>query len=234
MDSGGKMAQKKKISRKKLLKEPDEFLTFSARLFQYTLEHKYQLLAALGGIVAVVLIVTGIRYYSLQRSKEAFAVLEKSRAKYVKLLDEKDPQSAYEEVKSDFEHILDTYGNKAGGKLARVLFADICYRADNLDQAIFLYEKALADFQDPFMRNSIYSSLAYTYEKKQAYKIAAEYFEKIAASADPVLKGEALFNIGRLYAALPDHEKSQTAYQQLVAEQPDSIYIDLAKELVGK
>jgi tetratricopeptide (TPR) repeat protein len=228
------MAKKKKISRKKLLKEPDEFLTFSARLFQYALEHKYQLLAALGGIVAVVLIVTGIKYYSLQKSKEAFALLEKSRAKYVKLLDEKDPQTAYEEVKSDFEHILDEYGNKAGGKLARVLFADICHRAENLDQAIFLYEKALADFQDPFIRNSIYTGLAYAYEKKQAYKKATEYFEKIAASADPVLKGEALFNIGRLYAVLGDHEKSQTAYQQLVAEQPDSIYIDLAKELAGK
>jgi tetratricopeptide (TPR) repeat protein len=228
------MAKKKKISRKKLLKEPDEFLTFSARLFQYTLEHKYQLLAALGGIVAVVLIVTGIQFYSLQRSKEAFALLEKSRARYEKLLGEKDAQTAYEEVKSDFEHILDKYGNKVGGKLARVMFADICYRAENLDQAIFLYEKALADFQDPFIRNSIFSGLAYAHEKKQAYEKAAEYFEKIAASADPVLKGEALFNIGRLYAALGDHEKSQTAYQQLVAEQPDSIYIDLVKELVGK
>ncbi len=228
------MAKKKKISRKKLLNEPDEFLTFSAKLFQYTLEHKYQLLGALGGIVAVVLIVTGIRFYSLQRSKEAFALLEKSRARYEKLLDEKDPQTAFEEVKSDFEHILDKYGDKAGGKLARVLFADICYRAENLDQAIFLYEKALADFQDPFIRNSIFSGLAYAYEKKQAYKKATEYFEKIAASADPVLKGEALFNIGRLYAALGDHEKSQTAYQQLISEQPNSIYIDLAKELAGK
>lgn len=228
------MAKKKKISRKKLLNEPDEFLTFSAKLFQYALEHKYQLLGALGGIVAVVLIVTGIRFYSLQRSKEAFALLEKSRARYEKLLDEKDPQTAFEEVKSDFEHILDKYGDKAGGKLARVLFADICYRAENLDQAIFLYEKALADFQDPFIRNSIFSGLAYAYEKKQAYKKATEYFEKIAASADPVLKGEALFNIGRLYAALGDHEKSQTAYQQLISEQPNSIYIDLAKELAGK
>ena len=228
------MAKKKKISRKKLLKEPDEFLTFSARLFQYTLEHKYQLLAALGGIVAVVLIVTGIRFYSLRSAKEAFALLEKSRAKYEKLLTEKDSQAAYQEVKSDFEHILDKYGNKAGGKLARVMFADICHRAEELDQAILLYEKALADFQDPFIRNSIFSGLAYAYEKKQDYKKAAEYFEKIAASDDSVLKGEALFNIGRLYAALGDHEKSQTAYQQLVTEQPDSIYIDLAKELVGK
>jgi len=228
------MAKKKKISRKKLLKEPDEFLTFSAKLFQYSLEHKYQLLASLGAIIAVVLIVTGIRFFSLQGSKESFALLEKSRARYEKLLGEKDAQTAYEEVKSDFEHILDKYGNKVGGKLARVMFADICYGADNLDQAIFLYEEALADFQDPFIRNSIFSGLAYAHEKKQAYKKATEYFEKIAASTDPVLKGEALFNIGRLYAALGDHEKSQTAYKQLVAEQPDSIYIDLVKELVGK
>lgn len=228
------MAKKKKISRKKLLKEPDEFLTFSAKLFQYTVEHKYQLLAALGSIVAVVLIVTGVRYYTLRRSQEAFALLEKSRARYEKLLGEKDAQAAYEEVKSDFEQILDKYGNKAGGKLARVMFADICYRAGNPDQAILLYEKALTDFQDPFIRNAIFSGLAYAYEKKQAYEKAAEYFEKVAASSDPVLKGQALFNIGRLYAALGDHEKSQTAYQQLVAEQPDSIYIDLVKELVGK
>ena len=139
-------------------------------MFQYTLEHKYQLLGILGGIVALVMIVTGIRYYSLQRSNEAFALLERSRTKYEKLLDEKNPQTAYGEVSAEFENLLDKYGDKAGGKLARIVFADICYRAEKIDQAISLYEKALTDFQDPFIKNSVLNGLAYSYEKKQAYK----------------------------------------------------------------
>ena len=225
------MAKKaKKITRKQLLNEPDEFLTQSGRLFQYALEHKYQLLGALGVLIALVLVISGIRYSSLKKADEAFARLEISRTKYEALLAEKGPQQAYEQVREDFQQILQRFSGQTGGKFARVIFADICYRGGQPDEAIDLYDAALKDFDDPFYRNTILNGLGYAYEEKKDLEKAVAYFQQVAASPDTVLKAEALFNAGRLYAALGEEEKSNQSFRQLSSEQPDSIYAEMARE----
>ena len=220
----------KKITRKELLNQPDEFLTLSSRLFQYTLEHKYQLLAALGGLIALVLIISGVRYNSQKKAEEAFARLEAGRSKYEALLEDSGPRQAYEQVRADFQQLLQKYSGQTGGKFARLLFADICYRAGQPDEAIELYNAATRDFDDPFYRHTILNGLGYAYEEKQDLKKAVSYFQQVADSQDSVLKAEALFNTGRLYAALGEPEKSRQRFEQLTSEQPDSLYAGLARE----
>ena len=228
------MAKKaKKITRKQLLHEPDEFLTQSGRLFKYAVEHKYQLLGVLGGIIALVLIISGFRYTSLKKADEAFARLEKGRTKYEALLAEKGPQQAYEQVREDFQKLLQRFSGQTGGKFARVIFADICYRGGHPDEAIALYNAALADFDDPFYRHTILNGLGYAYEQKQDLQQAVAYFQQVAAAPNSVLKAEALFNAGRLYAALGEAEKSNQSFRQLTSEQPDSLYAELARERIG-
>jgi tetratricopeptide (TPR) repeat protein len=229
------MAIKKKVSRKQLLKEPDEFLTLSARLFQFVVKHKYQMLAALGGVILIVLTVSGWSYHSRQRANESLAQLQKSWNRYETLRNgkDKDPVLAYQEVRTEFEQLIADSGDKPGGKMARVIFADICYDAGEADKAIALYQSALEDFTQPFYRDQILNGLGYAYEAKKEYETALEYFGKISVGSDPVLKAEALFNMGRLYAALGNTEKSQQAYQKIVADSPQSFYAELAKERTG-
>jgi tetratricopeptide (TPR) repeat protein len=226
------MARKKKISRKQLLKEPDEFLTFSARLFQYVLDHRYRLLAAVGGLIAVVLIVSGLQYYALKRAKEVFVVLENSRAKYERLLTEKGPREAYQAVEKEFEEIMDDYSGKTGAKLARVFLANICYRGGNTEKAITLFREALDDFDDPFIRNMVMSGLAAAYEADQNPIAAAEYYERLAAAEDNVFKDEALFRLGAIYEERGNTKKSLEAYRQLVAGGQNSFYRDIVQEKV--
>lgn len=140
---------------------------------------------------------------------------------------------AYQEVRAEFEQLIADSGDKPGGKMARVIFADICYDAGEADKAIVLYQSALEDFTQPFYRDQILNGLGYAYEAKKEYDTALEYFEKISVGSDPVLKAEALFNMGRLYAALGNVEKSQRAYQKIVADSPQSFYAELAKERTG-
>lgn len=229
------MAIKKKVSRKQLLKEPDEFLTLSARLFQFVVKNKYQMLAALGGVILIVLTVSGWSYHTRQRANESLAQLQKSWNRYETLRNgkDKDPVLAYQEVRTEFEQLIAESGDKPGGKLARVIFADISYDAGEADKAIALYQSALEDFTQPFYRDQILNGLGYAYEAKKEYETALEYFGKISVGSDPVLKAEALFNMGRLYAALGNTEKSQQAYQKIVADSPQSFYAELAKERAG-
>ena len=80
----------------------------------------------------------------------------------------------------------------------------------------------------------ILNGLGYAYEEKQDLQKAAQYFEQITAGNDPAFQGEAFYNLGRLYAALGETEKSRAAYQEVISKEPDSIYIDLVREKVGK
>ena len=230
------MARKKtkKITRKKLLKEPDEFFTFTSRAIRFAIDYKYPLTGGLAGLVILILIGTGIRYFSIKAENTAFTLLSQNQIKYETLLRQNGPQKAQSEVAADFDGILKKYSTKKGGKLARVVYASICFKAGNLDQAIALYNESLDDFKsDPFLKNLILSGLGYAHEEKRDLDRAVKYFDMIVAGPDPVMKGGALYHLGRIYDTKGNRDKSIAAYKQLLDHHADSIYTELVKEKLG-
>ena len=138
---------------------------------------------------------------------------------------------AYQSVTEDFHVILDKYGNKGGGKLARVTFANICFDAGEYGEAVKLYEESLKHFeQHPMIYNLILSGLGYANQQLNENQRAVTYFEKIVTRDDQVLRDEALFNLGVLYEKLGEMEKSENAFNQIVSDFPDSMYINIIKE----
>ena len=230
------MAKKKlkKVTRKKLLKEPDEFITISGKIIRFVMDYKYPLTGGLVGLVILILIGAGIRYFSIKAENTAFTLLSQSQIKYEALLKQTGPQKALTEVAADFEGILKKYSTKKGGRLARVIYASICYKAGNLDRAIVLYNESLIDFNsNPFLKNLILSGLGYAHEEKKDLESATKYFNMILAGPDPVMKSEALYHLGRLYDAKGERDKSNAAYKQLLDRHADSIYTELVKEKLG-
>ncbi|MCD6223976.1 MAG: tetratricopeptide repeat protein, partial [Deltaproteobacteria bacterium] len=69
-----------------------------------------------------------------------------------------------------------------------------------------------------------------SYEEKNDYKSAASYFKLIVSGNDLFMKDEALFNLGRLYAAMGESDKSRNAFVNIKENYPDSFYIELVKE----
>ena len=227
------MATGKKVSRKQLLKEPDEFLTFSAKLFQFILKYKVHAVSALGGLILVVLVVSGISYYFHKKASQAMAQLQTSWNRYEPLRTEKGSIEAFQAVSAEFENILAKYGGQPGGKIARVIFANMCFTAGEADRAIELYKAALGDFTQPLYRGQIFSGLGYAYESQKDLNTAAEYFEKALAESNNILHSEALFNLGRVHAELGNSAQSAEAYRKLVADYPESLYAGLARERIG-
>lgn len=225
------MAKPKKVSRKQLLKEPDEFLTFSSKLLNYVMAHKMAIIGVFSGVLLALIIFSAVQYMGYRSENKAFALLGEAWGRYEAALDEKTPAEAYSEVKADFEALLDDYGGTQAGAMGRVTYANIAYEAGEADQAAALYDEALASFDGaPDLKNLILSGLGYAHEERKAYKEAAAYFERIVAGESPVLKSEAYFNLGRLYGLLDEPEKSRDAYEKILSEYTDSIYADMVKE----
>lgn len=226
----------KKISRarKRDLENPDEFITLWTKLFNFTAEHKVQVSCALT-FLAVLIIVAGVTVYSLKKSEnKAFSLLQQGVVKYQTLLKASNPNKAYLDVGKDFELIMKKYSGRKGGKLARITYAEMCYAAGDYDKAIANFNKSLVDFNDePFLKNLILSDLGYSYKAKNDYKTSAKYFEMIVTTPDKSIKDEALFNLGELYDAIGDKDKSIDAFKKILSDHSGSMYTEIVKEKIA-
>jgi len=228
------MAKKKRVTRKQLLKEPDEFLTFSSKMLQYAAKHKTPITWVVSALVAIALIATGTSYLFASAENRAFEMLDQNMRRYASAAQAGGPAEAISEVEEDFELLVDRYGGRRGGKFARLMYADICFKAGRLDRTIELNQQSLVDFGDvqPY-RNLVLSSLGAAHEEKGEYESAARYFEMITSDPEGILRDEALFSLGRIYAAMGQEEASTAAYKQLIADYPGFVNIEIARDKIN-
>lgn len=223
-------------SRKRELETPDEFMTYSAKFLEYTINHKASAIALFCIFFLIIFSFFFFRYYLEKGEEKAFFLLSKSIHQYhLQLTKDNDPEKAASVVFKDFDQIVNKYSGKVGGKVATFLFANICYDSNNFDKAIELYKKSLKYFEnEPDIYNLTLSSLAYSYEKEKDYDNALKNFKIIRFGENSFLKDEALFNIAVIYAKTGIKTESLNAFQDIIDNYPDSIYIELAKERVAQ
>jgi tetratricopeptide (TPR) repeat protein len=223
------MAQK--LTRKQLLKEPDEFITFSGKLIKWLTTYKRQATLAAGVAVVLLVATAGFQAYLHHAENKASALLTETLAQYQTAMKANDPVKAYQTVEKSFARILDDYSARSMGKIAGVEFAHICFRAGEFDKAISLYKTALEDFSNaPFYKNLILSSLGYAFEGKKDYESAVKYYEMLTTATDTSLKDLSLYNLASAYEKMGNKEKSRATFARIAADFPNSIYLDIAKD----
>ena len=222
------------VTRKQLLKEPDQFITFSGKLIAFGQTHLKSILIGTGSILAVILIIVVAGQISNRTENKASDRVEKALAAYSAALQDTDAKTAYEQVKADFDDIFEAYGSKNAVKVARIAYGDICYNAGDADAAIAAYQKALEDFaQAPALKSIVVSGLGHAYVLKDELPDAIRYFEMLSEDDEKTMKSGALFNLAWLYEATGEAEKSKARYEQLLAEFPNTMYVDLVKEKIN-
>jgi tetratricopeptide (TPR) repeat protein len=229
------MAKKPKISRKEFLKKPDEFVSGTARALEWAAAHRKQLIYGVTTVVVAALLLAAHQFVSSRAEKRAFQLLAQNLAKYDELRSKQDPAKAYQAVSSEFQQLVDKYGTNEGGKLARVIYANICFESGHYQQAVDLYNQALNDFEgEPLVRNLILNGLGYAYEQLNDFAAAAKFFDRVVKDPKALMPAEAWFNLGCLYAKLGENEKSRQAFQKILSDYKDSMYYDMVKERLAE
>ncbi len=224
------MVDKISIARKKELEQPDPFLEMLHRGMAYATRYKKRLTLLACLVLAVILIVSGTLYSIQSSEKKASMLLTEALGAYKG----QDPAARYGAVKDDFVGILNDYPNTAAGRLARVRFAAICFKASQFDQAYELYLTALDDFKgDAAMENLFLAALGHICQAREKPEEARNYFKKIADGSSPLLKDEALFNLGMILADEGNKEESLKLFQLIVSDYSDSLYRPMAEERVS-
>lgn len=229
------MAQKRiSRARKRDLEEPDKLTAFLHEIVAFTSKYKIHLLSVLGIIVAVIVVVAGVFYFTNKAENTAFSLLSHGLNKYQTVASNSGFEKAYLEVADDFKLILQKYSGRKGAKIAGFMFANICYSAGRYDEAIGLYTQSLKDFGDnPFLKNLILDSLGYAYEAQVDYKTAAKYYEMVASAPGYSMQDEALFNLAGVYAEMGEYDQRRTAFKKIMSEHKDSIYLKIVEETLS-
>ncbi len=224
---------KNRVTRKQLLKEPDEFLTTAGKLIRWSKDNTRSLM--IGGCLffGVVLLISVYSVFKQRQASTAEILLGQALNKYQSEITTKDASTALAAMRGDYDALLASYGGQPAGRLGTVLYGHICLAGQAYDDAIAHYQASLTYFGvDSSLGNVILNGLGTAYQQKGEYPQAVEYFKQIADGSSPVLKDVALFNLGRLYGQLGRAEDSRKAYEQLSTEFPQSVYANVVKEKV--
>ncbi|OEU45347.1 MAG: hypothetical protein BBJ60_09190 [Desulfobacterales bacterium S7086C20] len=227
------MAKKKRITRKQLLKEPDEFLTFSGKAIEFLRTNQRQISYAFIGIAIVVIGFAAFRYFSSLSERKAYALLNDGLVHYANQASGQQTGHFNKVAKDKFGQLVREYSSTSAGRLGLSLYGDMNYKEGSYDKALEVYKKALKAFSNnKALRPLMWNNLAYAYEGKQDYDSAVQCWEKIVDLEGKLAKTDAYFNLGRMYVALDNREKAIEAYTKVVNDFSDSVYAEIAQEKV--
>lgn len=224
------MAQDKKQSREELLEEPDAVTVYLHRFAEFVGQYQKQLIAAGIAFVVLILVISGVVYYMNHAENQASTMLGKAIARYEAVQSQNNDPAQYEALKKEFKAVIDEYGFTDAAEMARVQLASVYYESGDYEKAVEWYKTAVDAFEgNPQFSDLVLNGLAYAYQAQGDYDNAVKYFEKIADDNSAITRDQALFNLGQLYGRLGQTEKSRHAFEKIVSEYPDSIYVEPAK-----
>jgi FimV-like protein len=221
---------KKKVTRKQLLKEPDEFLTFSGRAALFIREHS-QPFRYLGGAVAVgLLIYLGITTFMGYMNKKGQTTYN---AAYYILAESTDPGTDAQAVKESaelFQKVIDRYGMSKVSHLALPELAYLKMTEKKYDEAIALYR----EFLDKVPDNTPYHSLtrlalATCYEASGKLESAIESLSQVVEGTNEFFKEQAMLSLARVYRLANQKDKSKKILQEFVEKYETSPFLPIAK-----
>lgn len=224
---------KKKLTRKELLKEPDEFITTTGRLISLGVAYRRQLTIGTGIIFALLVLFAITRFMSVRADNRSFTVLNQVMAKYEAGRTGKSGEERLNFVKADFNDFLNQYGKKAAGRIGRVIFAGICHEGGDLDAAASLYRQALEDFEaDPFYRNMVRASLGQVYAAKNDTAQSSAQFEAAVSKTASPLADTALFGLALQAEAQGQKDQALSYFKRISEEFPDSMFKEIVRERI--
>lgn len=221
---------KKKVTRKQLLKEPDEFLTFSGRAALFIREHSrpftYMGVAVAAGLI-IYLGMTTFKGYMDKKGQTTY-----NMAYYI-LAENAGPEKDAEALKESaelFQKVVDKYGMSKVSRLALPELAYLRMAEKKYDEAIGLY----LDFLSKVPTHSPYQSLARLalaacYEANGELQSAITSLSQVVDGPNDFFKEQAMLSLARVYRLDNQKDKSKKILEEFLEKFKSSPFLPMAK-----
>ncbi len=186
------MAKRIKVSRKDLLKEPDQFLSASERAMLYYADNRNTVIGVVATILIAVSSFFGFKYYQETRAlgNEAFYFEMEKIAENLK------DSASVAEARLVWEKI----GKGFQKERASLLLADIHFQNQEFNEAEALYSTVINN-SSPEQNNYQMAQigLVYIYESKKNYEKAIELLKSVIDADTTFPLFEVYWNLSRCY-----------------------------------
>jgi predicted negative regulator of RcsB-dependent stress response len=218
------MVMAKNISKKDLLKKPDEFITLSNRTLNWTKEN-YK--TVIGGVSGIIIVLSAYFGYTVYRNNQENVAHEK----YFSSQEQGDKAQKLKQL----EGVIKGYPGTQGASMAMVSAGNDFYQNKDYAKAIASYQMALdkGNFPQEIV-TLIRENLAYAFEEKGDYPSAIKTYTEIAQGKGAFQKEEALISLARVYQKLGKKDEAKKAYQDFIKAYPNSAYANLVRDKISK
>lgn len=212
----------KKISRKQLLKAPDEFITTTGRVIRFLQDNRRKV--TLYGVIVLAVLAAGFLGYSYLRWQEGKAqVLQQQGLQiYQEALtgagNAEKEKEAFKKALEKFKEAYGVYGRGTIGQISQIYIGNCHYGLKEYEAAIQAYLQCLGGTFGAVAAQS----LGYCYEAKGEFAKALENFQKNAGGEASVYQEEGLLGVARCYEALNQKPKALETYQRALTKNPKS------------
>jgi len=222
----------KKLSRKELLKGPDEFLTLSSRAAIFFGAHLREL--KIVGIALAVILVGYLSVYAYMRhtnkkGQEAYNLA------YDTLTDTAKPGAIPEndEIKKAetlFEQVINEYSMSKAARLSLPQVGHIKFTQENYDEAIRYYDRFAEKISGHKEYEDLTSlALALCHEAKGELKRAISILTPLVEDPDNPFRETAMLSLERLYRLDNQPDKAHDILKKFVQEYKASPFLPMAK-----
>jgi outer membrane protein assembly factor BamD (BamD/ComL family) len=212
----------KKVSRKQLLKNPDEFLTFYERVALFVREHTGPFKVA-GIVVAVALLAyLGITAYLNYVNKKGQTAYNKAYDEFVTVMEKEPGKRDLKKPEELFRKVVEDYGFSRVSLLAPSQEAYLEFQEKKYDDAISLYNAFLKKAPGPIYQSLARLAIAACYEEKGELAMAVDKLKEITARPSSPFKDQAMLGLARVYHLSNQNEKAKEILKEFVESFKDS------------
>lgn len=215
---------KRKIKRKEI-KKPDEFITFSAKVISWCSENLRIITAVAVGVALFLIIVGAVFVFKANREAKARDLYQKAIALYPTGSLGRASSVDYAKATATLEEVQKLYGSTIVATTALVDLGNIYFLQGEYDKSISCYNDFLqqTDLTHP-MHDQVLESLGETHEAKRSLQAALEVYQRLANEGAPAYQNQAQLYLGRVYEAMGDKNKAMIHYDNYLNGNPAPLF----------
>ncbi|MFH1626342.1 MAG: tetratricopeptide repeat protein [Pseudomonadota bacterium] len=232
------MARKVRVSKKKIPRGADEFVSTSTRVFNYVAQNQRNVLLLGVAVLVAALLFAGWRFHSQRTEKQASNLYYEAIRYYH---GDNNTESSVTDDKErcklalgKLQEVIGKYPRTGVATLALLYSGHTYYKLKQFDESIEFYQSFLkkTSFDNP-LKIFAFDGLGYGYEAKGDYRNALIYFSKLIDGDENPLSRLGHFSVGRCYEKLGEKDKALQTYQKVLTMYPDSGFDALAREKIS-
>jgi predicted negative regulator of RcsB-dependent stress response len=227
----------KKISRKELLKEPDEFLSTSARVLQFFRENPKIIYTGAALFIGIIVASLAIYGYMENRRQASHLDFKAAYAKYAQAVASPEPVSkeTWQEVFNAFEEVAQSYGSMPAGEKALLYSGHALYQMGDYEGALKRYDKMKStSLVEKGLGELAMYHKAMTLIAMKKYEPAVMILDEFSKNTDSPYRREAYAAIARIYESMGKNKEATQTYKQYLKMFPKAPDAPLVKARIAR